>query len=144
MPEEKLHALEVQHELVPNDIREALASALLNATVSGHAGFNRVILTIMAMTAAGKVTHEQAEVLTKQCELLFTNLMAQQIQLLQEGGGEDPLVAQLKAAQAGAKKVRPDLLIEQNGASSLGLQTLTPDGRPKDIVRVAVPTPEEG
>tara|TARA_R100000278_G_scaffold83625_1_gene64119 strand:+ start:83 stop:511 length:429 start_codon:yes stop_codon:yes gene_type:complete len=135
------HVLYVQHELIPADVREALASALLNASVQGHAGFNRVILTIMAYTASGKVAPEQAEWLTKQCELLFTNLMAMQIQQSQTDGG-DPLYEQLKAAQAGARKVRPDLLIEENGASSLGLQMLEPDGRTTDIVRVDIPAPE--
>ena len=145
MAGDQQHVLHVQHELVPQEVRDALAGALLNATVQGHAGFNRVLLTIMAYTASGKVAPEQAEWLTKQCELLFTNLMAHQIQLSQtEGQGEDPLVQALKAAQAGAKKVRPDLLIDQSGAASLGLQMLEPDGRTTDILRVDVPANEEG
>lgn len=137
--EDKLHPLEIQHNLVEEHQRDALASALLNATVQGPQGLVRVIMTMMAATAGGKLTHEAAEVMTKQAELLFTTLMAMQLQGMQAGGAkEDPLVAALTLAQEGAKKMRPDLLIDQNGAHELGLQTLDKNGNAVDVIRARV------
>lgn len=131
------HALQVQHDLIDADVRDALAEALMNATVEGHRGFTRVMLTIMAMTASGKVTHEQAEALTRQSELLFTSLMAQQIQKQQSqglGGDGDPLARRLAEAQRGAAKIRPALTLSHDGAHELGLQTLNRDGSASDLL----------
>lgn len=138
MAEEKLHNLEIQHNLLTAVERSALASALANATVQGHAGLSRVLLTLMSMTAGGRITSEQAENLTKMAELLFTNICAQQIQASMDSKGteedEDPLVARLLAAQAGAKKVQPRLLLDDNGDHEYGLEVLDAQGK-------AVPLP---
>lgn len=136
MAEERLNPLEIQHNLLSADEREALASAILNATVEGHAGFTRVMLTIMAFTAGGRISPEQAEVLTKQAELLFTNLCAANIREERASGGgggvaaDDPLAARLRAAQAGAKKIRPSLLYDSEGRDEYGLEVLDAQGRP--------------
>lgn len=127
MADEKLHNLEIQHNLLSQDEREALGEALANATVQGHAGLSRVLLTLMGMTASGKITSEQAENLTKMAELLFTNICAQVIQQTHAKSGEqdeDPLVTRLIAAQAGAKKVQPRLLLDEGGAHEYGLEVL--------------------
>jgi len=135
MPSEpQLHALEIQHNLVPEPVREALAQAIMNATVTGHSGVTTVILTLMGMTAAGKITHEQADMMTRQAELLFTNIAAQNIQkkLDEKGGGSeaagDPLAAQIALAQAKAKKLRPAMLLSDDGGHEYGMEVLNADG----------------
>jgi hypothetical protein len=127
--EERLNPLEIQHNLLSADEREALASAILNATVEGHAGFTRVMLTIMAFTAGGRISPEQAEVLTKQAELLFTNLCAANIREERASGGGGGVAAD-DAAQAGAKKIRPSLLYDSEGRDEYGLEVLDAQGRP--------------
>ena len=118
MPKEgEFHALEIQHNLLTPSERDMLMTTLMNASVVGHKGFTKVILTIMGFTVGGRLTHEQADVVTRQAELLFTNLCAQHIQ---EAGVKaktdvDPLVASIKAAQAEAHKIRPQLTMDSEG-----------------------------
>lgn len=132
---DQMHALQVQHELLNKTEREALATALMSATVDGHAGLTRVLLTLMGMVAAGKITHEQAEVLRGMAELLFTNICAHSIQIAQQGeAGSDPLVSRLAAAREGAKKVRPRMVIDQGGAHEYGLEVLDKNGKPVPLV----------
>ena len=128
------HAIEVQHNLLSDAEREALGTALMQATVQGHAGLSRVLLTLMGMTAAGKITHEQAESLRGMAELLFTNICAQTIHESQDMNGGDPLVGRLKQAQAGAKKIRPKMVLDQSGAHEYGLEVLDAQGRPVPVV----------
>ncbi len=113
--------LVIQHELIPFETRQALGEALLNATVEGHAGFTALMLRIMAMTVAGSITVAQAEVVTAQAELLFTNIVAQRLTEARSAastltgtlGGtqamEDELTRTLREAREGASKVRPSL-----------------------------------
>lgn len=133
------HALEVQHQLIPDADREALGTALLQASVQGHADLSRVLLTLMSMTASGKITHEQADALRAMSELLFTNICAQNIHAAQTGAdGEafnDPLVARLKQAQAGAKKIRPKMILDDGGAHEYGLEVLDKKGNAVPLVK---------
>jgi len=131
------HALEVQHNLIPDLDREALGTALLQASVKGHADLSRVLLTLMSMTASGKITHEQADALRAMSELLFTNICAQNIHMAQSGGkgdNNDPLAARLKQAKAGAKKIRPRMILDDGGAHEYGLEVLDKNGKPVSIV----------
>ncbi len=135
---ETLLPIEVQHELLSETERTILMDAITNATVQGHAGFTRVMLTIMGFTVGGRVTVAQAEVLTKQAELLFTNLCAQNIQQARDvgaGSDEDPLVAAIQATKRGGQKVRPSLLLSGDGADSYGLEVLDRDGNPIQLKR---------
>lgn len=132
---DQLHALEIQHNLLSTKEREALGTAIASATVDGHAGLSRVLLTLMGMVAAGKITHEQAEVLRGMAELLFTNLCAHSIHIAQGGKTEgDPLIERLRSAQAGAKKIRPHMLIDSEQDHEYGLEVLDKKGRPVAIV----------
>jgi len=132
---DQMHALQVQHDLLNKKEREALATALMSATVDGHAGLTRVLLTLMAMVAAGKITHEQADVLRGMAELLFTNICAHSIQIAQQGEAtSDPLIARLAAAKEGAKKVRPRMVIDEGGAHEYGLEVLDKRGQPVPLV----------
>ena len=107
----------------------------MSATVDGHAGLTRVLLTLMGMVAAGKITHEQAEVLRGMAELLFTNICAHSIQIAQQGGqAQDPLIAALTAAKEGAKKVRPRMLLDAGGSHEYGLEVLDKQGKPVPLV----------
>lgn len=135
MPEEKLHPLEIQHNLLSQAERDRLMNTITNASVEGHAGFSRVLLTIMGFTAGGRLTDSQASNLTKQAELLFTNLavIGMQKERTASSRDEDPLVAVLKAAQAGATKVRPSLLMDDDGPDRFGLQVLNEKGQPVDL-----------
>ena len=132
------HALEVQHQLIADADREALGTALLQATIQGHADLSRVLLTLMSMTASGKITHEQADALRGMSELLFTNICAQNIHAAQTGEGSsevnDPLVERLKQAKAGAKKIRPKMILDHGGEHEYGLEVLDKQGKAVPLI----------
>ncbi len=134
MAEEKLHPLEIQHNLLSQSERDRLMTTITNASVEGHAGFTRVLLTIMGFTAGGRLTDSQASNLTKQAELLFTNLAVINMTKARDASqDEDPLVATLRAAQKGASKVRPSLMMDDDGPNKFGLQVLNEKGEPVDL-----------
>lgn len=141
--------VEIQHELLSPLERDTLMQAIMNATVDGHKGFRRVLLTIMGFTVGGRITTAQAEVLTKQCELLFTDLCADRIEQQAAGQGQgpsgdvDPLVARLKASQAGAAKIRPNNLLSQDGNHEMTLEVIDAKGKPATIARVKLPSQED-
>jgi hypothetical protein len=127
------HALEVHHRLITRREREALGAAFLSAPINNHNDLSRILLTVMGMTASGKISPEQAEQLRAMSELLFTNICAQNIHNTQNGviseqDNTDPLATRLKKAKAGAKKIRPKMLLDSEGEHEYELEILDKEG----------------
>lgn len=149
------HDLEVHHDLVPEVIRQALWEVFCSTTLSGHAAFNRMALTIIGATLGGRITPEQAKAVTPLCELLFTSLAAEQMrndakEMAKLKASNNPLAATIAAAQARAKTIRPVYEIGQDGMAKAGLQLRDKEGRETgrlfehDIAYALQPEDDEG